>query len=49
MRSAIVGEIRRLIQASAGYAEVGVARHGDARGAHLQRGERALLPHPLSP
>jgi hypothetical protein len=49
MRSAIVGEIRRLIQASAGYAEFGVARHGDGCTPQLQLGERALLPQPLSP
>ena len=49
LRSAIVGEIGRLIEASADPAEAGSAREGAARGARLRHGERPRVPRPLSP
>lgn len=49
LRSAIVGEIRHLIEASVGHAEAGAAQEGAGRSVPLQHGERALLPRPISP
>ena len=49
LRSAIVGQIRHLIEASAGPAEVGAARAGAGHSAPLQHDELALLHRPLSP
>jgi putative hemolysin len=49
LRSAIVGQVRRLIEASAGPAEVGAAQEGAGHSAPLRHDELALLPRPLSP
>jgi hypothetical protein len=49
LQSLIVGEIRRLIEASAGPAEVSVTQESAGRSALRQRGERSSVPQPLSP
>jgi hypothetical protein len=49
MRSAIVGEIRHLIETSAGDAETGAALQGAGLGAPLLQSERPRVPRPLSP
>jgi hypothetical protein len=49
LRSAIVGEIRRLIDASAGPAEAGAARLEAGRGSPLHHDERTRVPRPSSP
>jgi len=46
LQSAIIGEIRRLIDASAGPAETGAAQEGAGRGAGLQQGERPQVLRP---
>ena len=49
LRSAIVGEICRLIEASAGLYKASAVQEGAGRSAQLQHGERPLVPRPLSP
>jgi hypothetical protein len=49
LRSAIIGEIRHLIQASAAPADAGAAQGGAGQGAQRQHDECALLPWPLRP
>jgi putative hemolysin len=49
LRSAIVGEIRHLIEASAGSAEISAAQERAGRGARRRQGERARVPRPVSP
>ena len=49
LRSAIVGEIRNLIEASAGPAESDAAQDGRGRSAQLRLGDSPLLPRPHSP
>lgn len=49
LRSAIVGEIRQLIEATAGPAEACAAQEDAGRGAQVQQSERSRLPQPLSP
>jgi hypothetical protein len=49
LRSAIVGEIRHLIEASAGHAEPGAGYEDGSRSARPQHGERPLVPRPVSP
>lgn len=49
LRSAIVGEIRRLIEASAVPAEAGATQVGAGRRAQLQHSERPQAPCPSNP
>lgn len=49
LRSAIVGEIRDLIEASAGQSAQRPVDEGFHRGARPQHGERPLVPRPVSP
>jgi putative hemolysin len=49
LRSAIVGEICRLIEASAGRSDGCAAQEGAGRSSQLQHGERSLAPRPLCP
>jgi putative hemolysin len=49
LRTAIVGEVRHLIEASAGPVEAGAAQECAGRSAPLEHGECPRVPRPLSP
>jgi hypothetical protein len=49
LRSAIIGEICRLIEASAGPSEGCAAQEGAGRSSQRQHGERPFVPRPLCP
>ena len=49
LRSAIVGEIRHLIEESAGHARAGAGCEEASRSARLKHVEQALVPRPASP
>lgn len=48
LRSAIVDQVRHLIEASAGHGEDGAGHENTSRSARAQHGERALVPRPVS-